>query len=115
QAIVEKRHVKLAGLEHPRNFLVVVGGHGILARLRMTPGTRQVRAVLGLQETNHHHLTRHRVLHHRRISLLSGEGRPAADPAPAPNGEEASSADSGSPSSVARPLSRASELNFCQL
>src|SRR5262245_53209052 len=59
KAVVEKRHVELAGLEDARDFLIVVGRHCVIARCWMTPGPRQVRAVLRLQEAHHHHLPRH--------------------------------------------------------
>ena len=59
QAVVEERHVELAGFEDAGDFLVVVGRMGVVARFRMAPGARQVRAVLRLQEAHHHHLPRH--------------------------------------------------------
>ena len=62
QAVVEEGHVELAGLQDARNLLVVVGRMGVVARLRVTPGARQVRAVLRLQEADHRHLPCHALL-----------------------------------------------------
>jgi hypothetical protein len=51
QAIVKESDVKLAGFEDAGNLLVVIGRMGVIARLRVTPGARQVRAILRLQES----------------------------------------------------------------
>ena len=59
KAIIEERHVELASLQYARDLLVELCGMGIVTRLRVSPRTRQVRAVLRLQEPDHHHLPRH--------------------------------------------------------
>ena len=62
QAIVEERHVEFSGFEDPGDLLVVIRRHRIVARLRMPPRTRQVGAVLRLQEADHRHLPCHAAL-----------------------------------------------------
>src|SRR5262245_39995761 len=59
QAIVKEGDVELASFEDARDLLVIFSRMGVVARLRMSPGARQVRAVLRLQEADHHHLPRH--------------------------------------------------------
>ena len=76
EAVVEEGHVELAGLQDAGDLLVVVGGMGIVARLRMPPGARQVRAVLRLQEPDHHHLPRHAI-----FSILGVLGQDRTAPA----------------------------------
>ncbi len=56
QAVVEEAEVELAFLQHAADGAVVVGGHGVIARFRMTPGAHEVGAVLRLQEPDHDHL-----------------------------------------------------------
>ena len=56
QTVVEEAEVELAFLQHAADGAVVVGGHRVIARFRMAPGTDKVGAVLRLQETDHDHL-----------------------------------------------------------
>ncbi len=56
QAVIEKAEVKLALLQHAADVPVEVGRPAIGARLRMAPGTREVRAILRLQKADHDHL-----------------------------------------------------------
>src|SRR6185437_2609683 len=62
ETVVEECHVEFSGFENPRDLLVVVRGHGIVARVRMPPGARQIGAVLRLQEADQCHLPCHAVL-----------------------------------------------------
>src|SRR5215813_12119205 len=78
QAIVEERHMKPAGFEDAGDLLVVVRRVGVIARLRMSPGAWQVRAVLRLQEADHHHLPRHGLPPERRdpwLATISAQAR----------------------------------------
>src|SRR5262245_19131503 len=59
QAIIKEGDVELARLEDAGNLLVVSGRMSVIARFRVSPGARQVRAVLRLQKADHHHLPRH--------------------------------------------------------
>ena len=59
QPIVEERQVEFSGFEDPGDLLIVIRRHRIVARLRMPPRTRQVGAVLRLQEADHCHLPCH--------------------------------------------------------
>ncbi len=76
QTIVEESHVKFAGFENPGDLLVIIRRHRIVARFRMPPRTRQIGAILRLQESDQRHLPRHAVL---RLSagsdIMSGRVR----------------------------------------
>ena len=87
QAVVEERHVEFAGFEDPGDLLVVVGRHRIVARFRMPPRTRQIGAVLRLQESHQRHLPCHAVLLVRAgLDFISGRvRRPACSRWPAPS------------------------------
>src|SRR5258708_30692711 len=52
--------MELPFLEHTANMPVVVRGPSIAARLRMAPGTREIRAILRLQEGDQGHLAHRR-------------------------------------------------------
>ena len=62
QPVVEKRHVEFAGFENPADLLIVIRRHRIVARFRMAPRTRQIGAVLRLQESDQRHLPCHAAL-----------------------------------------------------
>jgi hypothetical protein len=83
EAIVEERHVEFAGFENARDLLVVIRRHGVVAGFRMSPGARQIRAVLRLQEADHHHLPCHAALPsvagYARSSSLASLYSPASD------------------------------------
>src|SRR5262249_27887774 len=48
--------MELPLLQHPADVLIVVGGPGIRARMRMAPRTRKIRAILRWQEGDQGHL-----------------------------------------------------------
>jgi hypothetical protein len=54
--IVEKAEMELAGFQHAANMAVEIRRPAIGARLRVTPGAREVGAILRLQKANHDHL-----------------------------------------------------------
>src|SRR5262245_18646483 len=103
EPIIEKSHVEPAGLEHTRDFLIVVRCHGIIARLWMTPGTREVGAVLRLQEPHHHLLPRHVM-----FSIIGVSTRPQAR-RPGPSAHELSG------SSCVKPYCSARARNFAHV
>src|SRR5262249_15195092 len=73
QAIVKEGDVKLASFEDTGDLLVIFGRMGVIARLRVSPGARQVGAVLRLQKADHHHLPRHIPSPDTRGPVLGGK------------------------------------------
>jgi len=66
QAVIKKRHLKLAVFQRPRYALVVFRGQEIRHCRGMAPRSRQVGAVLRLQKGDQRH---HAVLERHRSSL----------------------------------------------
>jgi len=52
QPVIEEAEMELAFLQHPADVPVIVGGPAVGARFGVTPGARQICAVLRLQEAD---------------------------------------------------------------
>ena len=66
EAVIEEGHLEFAGFQHPAEIGVIFRAPGIRAGFRMPPGAYQVRAVLGLQEAHHYHLSLHGRLRYQK-------------------------------------------------